>query len=113
MANSGMNPIIYAWKNVNFRNAFTLLLRCKSPNQIDCPVGNLTNLTKKSQQTLNNTQERSSTTPVLSPKITKRLDDKDSNARKTIHVINEMEASNTTISTILSDSDKDVYKTKF
>lgn len=32
MANSGMNPIIYAWKNKNFRLAFGLLLRCKNPD---------------------------------------------------------------------------------
>lgn len=32
MANSGMNPIIYAWKNRNFRRAFSHLLRCKAPD---------------------------------------------------------------------------------
>lgn len=32
MTNSGLNPIIYSWKNSNFRQAFGLLLRCKSPN---------------------------------------------------------------------------------
>ncbi|XP_043280231.1 5-hydroxytryptamine receptor 1B [Venturia canescens] len=32
MANSGMNPIIYAWKNSQFRKAFRNLLRFKSPN---------------------------------------------------------------------------------
>ncbi|XP_066151457.1 histamine H2 receptor [Euwallacea fornicatus] len=32
VANSGMNPIIYAWKNNNFRTAFLQLIRCKSPN---------------------------------------------------------------------------------
>lgn len=32
MANSGMNPIIYAWKNTNFRKAFWCLLRCRNPN---------------------------------------------------------------------------------
>lgn len=35
MANSGMNPIIYSWKNSNFRQAFSCLLRCKSPNNYD------------------------------------------------------------------------------
>ncbi|KAJ6638204.1 D(1)-like dopamine receptor [Pseudolycoriella hygida] len=35
MANSGMNPIIYSWKNSNFRGAFSCLLRCKSPNNYD------------------------------------------------------------------------------
>lgn len=32
VANSGMNPIIYAWKNQNFRTAFLRLARCRSPN---------------------------------------------------------------------------------
>lgn len=32
MANSGMNPLIYAWKNTNFRKAFLCVLRCRSPN---------------------------------------------------------------------------------
>lgn len=32
MCNSGMNPIIYAWKNTNFRKAFWCLLRCRNPN---------------------------------------------------------------------------------
>uniref|UniRef100_A0A1B0GHV7 G-protein coupled receptors family 1 profile domain-containing protein n=1 Tax=Lutzomyia longipalpis TaxID=7200 RepID=A0A1B0GHV7_LUTLO len=34
MANSGMNPLIYAWKNRNFRKAFGNLLRCKNPDAI-------------------------------------------------------------------------------
>lgn len=32
MANSGMNPGIYAWKNKNFRRSFALLLHCKNPD---------------------------------------------------------------------------------
>ncbi|XP_031628999.1 beta-2 adrenergic receptor [Contarinia nasturtii] len=32
MANSGMNPVIYAWKNRTFRRAFTHLLRCRTPD---------------------------------------------------------------------------------
>lgn len=32
MANSGMNPVIYAWKNRTFRRAFGHLLRCKAPD---------------------------------------------------------------------------------
>lgn len=31
IANSGFNPIIYAWKNSNFRKIFFCLLRCKMP----------------------------------------------------------------------------------
>lgn len=32
MANSGMNPVIYAWKNRTFRRAFIHLLRCQTPD---------------------------------------------------------------------------------
>lgn len=32
MSNSVLNPIIYSWKNSNFRKAFVQLLQCKSPN---------------------------------------------------------------------------------
>lgn len=32
IANSGMNPFIYAWKNSSFRKAFQNILRFKSPN---------------------------------------------------------------------------------
>lgn len=32
LANSAMNPLIYAWKNTNFRRAFQRILRLKSPN---------------------------------------------------------------------------------
>ncbi|XP_055909164.1 histamine H2 receptor [Eupeodes corollae] len=32
MSNSGLNPIIYAWKNSNFRRSFCRLLQCKNPN---------------------------------------------------------------------------------
>ncbi|XP_050301227.1 probable G-protein coupled receptor No18 [Anthonomus grandis grandis] len=36
VANSSMNPIIYAWKNHNFRQSFLHLIRCRSPNQQAC-----------------------------------------------------------------------------
>ncbi|CAH1971928.1 unnamed protein product [Acanthoscelides obtectus] len=32
MANSSMNPLIYAWKNTNFRKAFLCLLKCRTPD---------------------------------------------------------------------------------
>lgn len=32
MTNSGINPMIYAWKNAGFRAAFVKLLRCKRPD---------------------------------------------------------------------------------
>ncbi|KDR12658.1 octopamine receptor beta-3R [Zootermopsis nevadensis] len=34
MANSCMNPMIYAWKNSEFRQAIKRLLHCRSPNRI-------------------------------------------------------------------------------
>jgi hypothetical protein len=34
MANSCMNPIIYAWKNPEFHQAIKRLLQCHSPNRI-------------------------------------------------------------------------------
>ncbi|GBP69514.1 Histamine H2 receptor [Eumeta japonica] len=32
MSNSGINPLIYAWKNAGFRVAFVRLLRCRRPD---------------------------------------------------------------------------------
>lgn len=37
MANSMMNPVIYAWKNTNFRDAFKQLLTCRKLDQLDGP----------------------------------------------------------------------------
>lgn len=34
VANSCMNPLIYAWKNKNFRNVFIYLVKCHKPNGI-------------------------------------------------------------------------------
>ncbi|KAL3284203.1 hypothetical protein HHI36_018367 [Cryptolaemus montrouzieri] len=34
VCNSAMNPLIYAWKNSGFRQAFQYLLTCRSPNSI-------------------------------------------------------------------------------
>lgn len=34
MANSGMNPMIYAWKNPALRRAFALLLRGRNPDHV-------------------------------------------------------------------------------
>lgn len=35
LSNSGMNPLIYAWKNHDFRRAFKRLLRLQSPDKND------------------------------------------------------------------------------
>lgn len=43
MANSGMNPLIYAWKNTNYRKAFWCLLCCKNPNNFNSKSSFITN----------------------------------------------------------------------
>ncbi|XP_066994739.1 D(1C) dopamine receptor [Anabrus simplex] len=35
MANSSINPVIYAWKNTEFKSAFWHLLHCQSPNRAE------------------------------------------------------------------------------
>lgn len=48
MSNSAMNPVIYAWKNSNFRQAFTNLLKCKSPDTLEPSQSMRSNLHRKS-----------------------------------------------------------------
>lgn len=48
MSNSAMNPLIYAWKNSNFRQAFTNLLKCKSPDTLEPSQSMRSNLHRKS-----------------------------------------------------------------
>lgn len=48
MSNSAMNPLIYAWKNSNFRQAFTNLLKCKSPDALEPSQSMRSNLHRKS-----------------------------------------------------------------
>ncbi|CAH1367208.1 unnamed protein product [Tenebrio molitor] len=43
VCNSGMNPVIYAWKNSNFREAFWCLLTCHSPNDATKKINYITN----------------------------------------------------------------------
>lgn len=43
IANSCMNPIIYAWKNSNFRKIFWCLLHCKTPNGLNYASSFITN----------------------------------------------------------------------
>ncbi|XP_026481256.1 histamine H2 receptor-like [Ctenocephalides felis] len=35
ISNSGLNPLIYAWKNSNFRRAFAQLIRCRNPDLVE------------------------------------------------------------------------------
>ncbi len=48
MCNSAINPGIYAWKNSNFRQAFTNLLKCKSPDALEPSQSMRSNLHRKS-----------------------------------------------------------------
>lgn len=57
MANSGMNPLIYAWKNRNFRKAFSNLLRCKNPDSFTPIDNNNTAVPNKSRKTSADGQE--------------------------------------------------------
>lgn len=34
ITNSGLNPIVYAWKNSNFRKTFICLIKCTKPDNI-------------------------------------------------------------------------------
>lgn len=68
MSNSAMNPLIYAWKNSNFRQAFTNLLKCKSPDTLEPSQSMRSNLHRKSssaqhQDTLNGAFPNYSTPP--------------------------------------------------
>lgn len=54
MANSGINPLIYAWKNTAFRKAFGRLLRCKMPDTQE-PVESIrSNIHRKSSSIMPN-----------------------------------------------------------
>lgn len=54
MANSGINPLIYAWKNTAFRKAFGRLLRCKMPDTQE-PIESIrSNVHRKSSSALHN-----------------------------------------------------------
>lgn len=66
MANSMMNPLIYAWKNASFRHAFSKLLTCRKPDQgdgmltVDSPTGKTSKATN-SRNNVNDLQCRTST----------------------------------------------------
>lgn len=74
MSNSAMNPLIYAWKNSNFRNAFINLLKCKSPDTLEPSQSMRSNLHRKSssaqhQDTLSGAFPNYSTPPFMQRKI--------------------------------------------
>lgn len=54
MSNSGMNPLIYAWKNTAFRKAFGRLLRCKMPDTIEPVESVRSNMHRKSSSMMPN-----------------------------------------------------------
>lgn len=70
IANSGMNPIIYAWKNTTFRQAFGRLLRFRSPDYQQCLLHiNQTTTTPRRSHTMDqihdvSTTDLSSTTTI-------------------------------------------------
>lgn len=54
MSNSGINPLIYAWKNTAFRKAFGRLLRCKMPDTQE-PIESIrSNIHRKSSSVMHN-----------------------------------------------------------
>jgi hypothetical protein len=74
MSNSAMNPLIYAWKNSNFRSAFINLLKCKSPDTLEPSQSMRSNLHRKSssaqhQDTLSGAFPNYSTPPFMQRKI--------------------------------------------
>uniref|UniRef100_A0A336LTV7 CSON000459 protein n=1 Tax=Culicoides sonorensis TaxID=179676 RepID=A0A336LTV7_CULSO len=54
MTNSGINPLIYAWKNTAFRKAFARLLRCKMPDRQEQMDGFRSNVNRKSSSIIQN-----------------------------------------------------------
>lgn len=74
MSNSAMNPLIYAWKNTAFRQAFINLLKCKSPDTLEPSQSMRSNLHRKSssaqhQDTLSGAFPNYSTPPFMQRKI--------------------------------------------
>lgn len=74
MSNSAMNPLIYAWKNSNFRQAFINLLKCKSPDTLEPSQSMRSNLHRKSssaqhQDTMSGAFPNYSTPPFMQRKI--------------------------------------------
>lgn len=74
MSNSAMNPLIYAWKNSNFRHAFINLLKCRSPDALEPSQSMRSNLHRKSssaqhQENLSGAFPNYSTPPFMQRKI--------------------------------------------
>ncbi|XP_055526701.1 histamine H2 receptor [Wyeomyia smithii] len=73
MANSMMNPLIYAWKNSSFRHAFSKLLTCKRPDQCeavltDSPAGK-TSKVGSSRTNMDDLRYRTSTSRISQTSI--------------------------------------------
>lgn len=61
VSNSWMNPLIYAWKSKNYRNAFWCLLKCKSPRNLNKEPNFITDhIPGDKSRKNNNAAERSS-----------------------------------------------------
>lgn len=67
IANSGMNPLIYAWKNSTFRQAFGRLLRFRSP---DYQQGNQATTAPRRSYTMDQIQDVSTNEPSTTTTIT-------------------------------------------
>lgn len=57
ITNSCMNPIIYAWKNSNFRKIFWCLVHCETPNALSYNSSFITNYMPNKRKTVKNREE--------------------------------------------------------
>lgn len=118
MSNSAMNPLIYAWKNSNFRTAFINLLKCKSPDTLEPSQSMRSNLHRKSssaqhQDTLSGAFPNYSTPPFMQRKIepmnamgiTFEEDEDKISTNDTMHAANNMTNANGNPVTIKIESD--------
>lgn len=53
MANSGVNPFVYAWKLENFRKAFKSILKCQACSRRSSPDSTIVELTPSDRHTTN------------------------------------------------------------
>lgn len=74
MSNSAMNPLIYAWKNSNFRLAFTNLLKCKSPDTLEPSQSMRSNLHRKSSSAQHQENISGAFPNYSTPPFTKKIE---------------------------------------